>query len=136
MRYGRYYSTGSRQAAVPAFQVQRDEDFSRTSFHRKGLAKTMGPVKALKRVVPRKLHRPLGVLRRWLRRVPPKVGLQKQRLLSDTSLSAMERELLREVSTRIHYNDGMYDGDGVHYFKVGLSAINCINEALEGAGLK
>jgi len=30
----------------------------------------------------------------------------------------------------------MYDGDGVHYFKVGLSAISCINEALEGAGLK
>jgi SAM-dependent methyltransferase len=30
----------------------------------------------------------------------------------------------------------MYDGDGVHYFKVGLSAISCIDEAIEGAGLK
>jgi SAM-dependent methyltransferase len=30
----------------------------------------------------------------------------------------------------------MYNEDGVHYYKVGLSAISCIDEALERAGLK
>src|SRR6185295_15938806 len=89
----------------------------------------------LKRVVPRSLHRPLGVTRRWLRTIPPQVQLQKYRLLRDPSLSASERDLLDKVSTRIYYNDGMYNGDGAHYFKVGLSAISCINEAVSAAGL-
>ena len=40
-----------------------------------------------------------------------------------------------KVSSRIYYNDGMYDGDGAHYYKVGLSAIHCIDEALERAKL-
>lgn len=44
--------------------------------------------------------------------------------------------LLTNVSSRIYYNDGMYQGYGAHYFKVGLSAIHCIDEALERAGLK
>jgi SAM-dependent methyltransferase len=86
--------------------------------------------------VPRTLHPYLGNARRWLRALPPQVQLQKRQLLSDPSLSENERELLSRVSTRIYYNDGMYDGDGVHYFKVGLSAISCINEAIECAGLK
>ena len=93
-------------------------------------------VKTLKRVVPRRLHRQLGVTRRWLRTIPPQTELQKQRLLSDPSLSQSERELLSKVSSRIYYNDGMYDGDGRHYYKVGLSAISCINEAVARAGLK
>ena len=49
-------------------------------------------VKTLKRVVPRKLHRHLGVTRRWLRTIPPQVRLQKEQLLSDPSLSDGERE--------------------------------------------
>jgi len=93
-------------------------------------------VQRLKRVVPRTLWPYLGAVRRFVRTVPPRLSRNKQRLLSDASLSESERALLNRVSTRIHYNDGMYDGDGVHYFKVGLSAIGCINEALEGAGLK
>ena len=93
-------------------------------------------VNTLKRIVPRPLWPYLGATRRWLRTVPPRVQLQKQRLLSDPSLSETERELLSKVSTRIYYNDGMYDGDGVHYFKVGLSAISCINEAIACADLK
>jgi SAM-dependent methyltransferase len=96
----------------------------------------MGLVKTLKRVVPRRLHRPLGVSRRWLRTIPPRTEIQKQRLLSDPSLSKSERELLSKVSSRIYYKDGMYDGDGAHYYKVGLSAISCINEAVARAGLK
>lgn len=90
----------------------------------------------LKRVVPRPLWPYLGAVRRFVRTVPPRPSRNKQRLLSDASLSEYQRALLHRVSSRIHYNDGMYDGDGVHYFKVGLSAISCINEALEGAGLK
>jgi SAM-dependent methyltransferase len=92
-------------------------------------------VQTLKRVVPSALWPYLGAVRRWVRSVPPRPLINKRRLLSDGSLSEAERELLNKVSNRIYYNDGMYDGDGVHYFKVGLSAISCINEALEGAGL-
>ena len=93
-------------------------------------------VQRLKRVVPRPLWPYLGAVRRWVRTVPPRPCRNKQRLLSDASLSEYERALLQRVSSRIYYNDGMYDGHGVHYFKVGLSAISCINEALESAGLK
>jgi SAM-dependent methyltransferase len=92
-------------------------------------------VKTLKRVVPRKLHAPLGSARRRLQRIPLRVELQKRRLLSDPSLSAAERDLLRNVSSRIYHTDGMYHGDGAHYFKVGLSAIACIDEVLAAAGL-
>ncbi len=96
----------------------------------------MGYVTSLKRVVPRKLWPYLGVVRRRLRTLPPQVYLQKQRLLTDPALSASERELVSKVSTKIYHSDGMYNGDGVHYFKVGLSAIACIDEAIESAGLK
>ena len=90
----------------------------------------------LKRIVPRAFWPYLGATRRWLRTIPPQVQLQKRQLLSDPSFSASERELLGKVSTRIYYNDGMYHGDGAHYFKVGLSAISCINEAIASADLK
>lgn len=96
----------------------------------------MGLVKTLKGAVPKKLHPPLGVVRRWLRTIPPQVQLQKQRLLSDPSLSASGRALLSKVSARIYYGDTMYDGDGAHYYKVGLSAISCIDEAIDSASLK
>jgi len=95
----------------------------------------MNFVNALKRVVPKRFWPYLGVTRRWLRTIPPQVQLQKRRLLSDPSISASERVLLNHVSSQIYFNDGMYNGDGVHYFKVGLSAIRCINEALKAAGL-
>ena len=93
-------------------------------------------VQRLKRIVPRPFWPYLGAVRRFVRTVPPRPSRNKQRLLSDASLSEYERALLYSVSSRIHYNDGMYDGDGVHYFNVGLAAISCINEALEGAGPK
>lgn len=90
---------------------------------------------SLKRLVPQPLWPYLGAARRWVRAIPPRPLLQKQRLLSDPTLTERERELLAKVSSRIYYNDGMYDGDGAHYYKVGLSAIYCIDDALERAKL-
>jgi SAM-dependent methyltransferase len=92
-------------------------------------------IQKIKRVVPRPLRPYLGALRRWVRSMPPRPRLQKQRLLSDPSLSETERELLNKVSGKIYFNDTMYDGDGAHYFKVGLSAIRCIDSALTQAKL-
>lgn len=96
----------------------------------------MDHVKALKRVVPRALWPYLGNIRRWVRAIPPRPLLFKKRLLADPSLTASERELLSKVSSRIYFRDGMYNEDGGHYFKVGLSAIQCIDEAVERAKLK
>jgi SAM-dependent methyltransferase len=76
------------------------------------------------------------VTRRWLRTIPLRVERQKRRLLSDPSLSPGERDLLRGVSSRVYLGDGMYHGDGVHYFRVGLSAIAGIDEALANARLQ
>jgi SAM-dependent methyltransferase len=56
-------------------------------------------------------------------------------LLNDPTLSDKERKLLNQVETRISPGDGMYTGNGAHYFKVGLSAIDCIEAAIDAAGL-
>jgi len=90
----------------------------------------------LKRVVPRGLHPSLGAARRLVRSLPPRTAAQKVRLLQDPTLDPGERELLRRASSRVHYEDGMYKGDGAHYFKVGLSALRCIDEAVASAGLR
>ena len=95
----------------------------------------MGFVKTLKRVVPRLFWPYLGAVRRWVECVPPRPRLHKQRLLSDPSLNEIERELLKQVSSRIYYKHGMYNEDGAHYYKVGLSAIRCIEETLQQAQL-
>lgn len=92
----------------------------------------MDKAKAFKRVVPSPLWPYLGALRRFVRAVPLRTRLQKKRLLSDPTLTEAERALLAKVSSRIYPGDGMYHGDGTHYFKVGLSAIRCIDEALAG----
>ena len=89
----------------------------------------------IKRVVPGPLRPYLGALRRFIRSMPPCSRLQKQRLLSDPSLTATERELLSKVSGKIYFNDTMYDGNGAHYHKVGLSAIRGIDEAVAQANL-
>ncbi len=96
----------------------------------------MNYVKKLKRVVPRPFWPYLGAVRRWVHSVPPRPLLHKKRLLADPSLSGSERELLSKVSNKIYYRDGMYNEDGMHYYKVGLSAIRCINEALAQASLQ
>lgn len=96
----------------------------------------MNHVQAVKRVVPRLLWPYLGAVRRFLGTVPPRTQLQKKKLLSDPTLTERERELLGKASSRVYRGDGMYDGDGEHYFKVGLSAIHCIDQALEQAKLQ
>lgn len=88
----------------------------------------------LKRLVPRALWPYLGAARRFVRTLPPRTQLQKKKLLANSTLTDRERQLLNNVSSRIYPGDGMYHGDGAHYFKVGLSAIQCIDEALAAAG--
>jgi len=82
-----------------------------------------------------KMRRRLGDVRRRLRARPSRTRRQKESLLTDASLPPRERDLLSLIESRISPNDGMYKGDGNHYFKVGLSAINCIDKAIAAAGL-
>ncbi len=92
-------------------------------------------VQKLKRAVPRSLWPYLGAVRRYAMIRSRRPALQKQRLLSDPALTNTERDLLASVSPKIYFNDTMYAGNGEHYFKVGLSAIHCIDEALAQAKL-
>ncbi len=77
----------------------------------------------------------LGAVRRRLRSLPARTDRQKLELLKDPELGMKERELLAKVESRISPGDGMYSGNGAHYFKVGLSAIRCIDSALVAARL-
>jgi SAM-dependent methyltransferase len=95
----------------------------------------MDYIHKLKVLLPRSLHPRLGAARRRLRTLPERTRRQKQRLLDDPALEAKERELLKQVESRISPGDGMYTGDGAHYFKVGLSAIRSIEEAIDAAQL-
>ena len=87
----------------------------------------------LKELLPRPLRRRLGATRRWLRARPRRTQRQKEALLASGTLTPAEHELLSRVESLISYEDGMYKGDGAHYFNVGLSAIRCIDEALNAA---
>ena len=87
----------------------------------------------LKEVLPRRLRRRLGAARRWLRARPPRTRRQKRALLTASALTPAERALLDKVESRISYEDGMYKGDGAHYFGVGLDAVRRIAEALAAA---
>ena len=87
----------------------------------------------LKELLPRGVRRRLGATRRWLRARPARTHRQKEQLLAANSLGVAERDLLARVESRISYEDGMYKGDGAHYFRVGLDAIRCIEEALAAA---
>ena len=74
-------------------------------------------------------------MRRRVRALAVRTEGQKRRLLADETLAATERELLRGVESRISPRDTMYAGDGAHYFKVGLSAMRAVEEAVGAAGL-
>ncbi len=95
----------------------------------------MNHIEKLKRVTPKGIHSHLGEARRRLRTLPARTRRQKQRLLDDPAMETKERELLKQVETRISAGDGMYTGDGAHYYKVGLSAIRSIEEAIDVAQL-
>lgn len=69
---------------------------------------------------------------RWRRRAlatPARVRCGARRL--ERRLDPRERELLERVDKRIHFTDAMYLGDVEHYFAVGLSALACIEAALD-----
>ena len=85
--------------------------------------------------IKKKIRRRLGDVRRRLRARPSRTQRQKELLLKDACLQPRERDLLGLIDSRISPHDGMYKGDGDHYFKVGLSAINCIDKAMAAAGL-
>ena len=87
-------------------------------------------VDRFKSVLPTRVRRPLGVTRRWLRSLPSRTLRQKMQLLKSNRLTPDEFDLLAKIDSRISYEDGMYAGNGDHYFRVGLSAIQCINQAL------
>jgi SAM-dependent methyltransferase len=90
----------------------------------------------LKHILPRSLRARLGALRRGARSLSFRTAGQKRRLLADDALlAAPERELLRQVESRISPRDTMYTGDGAHYFKVGLSAMRALEEAVRRAEL-
>lgn len=56
----------------------------------------------------------------------------KKKLLLSNVLSDEDKALLNKVSLRIHRNDGMYmPATARHYLSVGLSAIRCIENALD-----
>lgn len=87
----------------------------------------------LKELLPHPLRRRLGATQRWLRARPQRTERQKEALLASGTLTPAEHELLSRVSSLISYEDGMYKGDGAHYFNVGLSAIRCIDDARRAA---
>ncbi len=82
------------------------------------------------------MRRRLGAVQRWARARPNRTRRQKEQLLASAALGAADRALLSKVDSRISYADGMYKGDGAHYFNVGLSALHCIEDALQAAHLE
>ena len=96
----------------------------------------MNLVRTFKRAVPKPFWPYLGAIRRRALARSVRTRRQKERLLVDPLLSETDRALLEKVSSRIYYRDGMFHSDGTHYFKVGLSAIGCIDETLASAGLQ
>ena len=87
----------------------------------------------VRKLVPAKLRPRLGSLRRRVRAHPLLVESHRQRLLEGPSLAPGRAALLREVSTRVHPDDGMYAGEGTRYFTAGLSAVDCVDEVLRRA---
>jgi SAM-dependent methyltransferase len=97
--------------------------------------KAMSNGDSLRQIIPRPLRARLGTVRRRLRALSFRTEKQKQRLLARETFPATERELLESVESRISPRDTMYAGDGAHYFKVGLSALRSVEEALQEAKL-
>jgi SAM-dependent methyltransferase len=65
-----------------------------------------------------------------------RIAFEKRQLLkSPHRYEPQDFELLKNVSVSISALDGMYAGNTNHYLNVGLSAIHCINEALNQRSL-
>jgi 2-polyprenyl-3-methyl-5-hydroxy-6-metoxy-1,4-benzoquinol methylase len=86
-------------------------------------------------MLPESVRRPLGAVKRQLWTMPLRTRWRKAKLLSANSLNPAQLALLTKTESRISPKDDMLvEGDVDHYFKAGLSAIGCIEEALQQAG--
>ncbi len=90
----------------------------------------MGFAQNLRPFVPETLRPTLAALyHRWrARRSYAEAG--KRVLIQSLPHDSKEVRILQKTSSRIHPDDGMYLGDPVHYFGVGLSAERCLIDAL------
>lgn len=57
-------------------------------------------------------------------------------VMLNPNLSERDRDLVAKVNKQVSVNDGMYGGNGVHYLRVGLSAIHCIEKAMQIAQIE
>jgi SAM-dependent methyltransferase len=55
---------------------------------------------------------------------------EKEKLMLEYPQESLEFNLIKKVKSTISKKDGMYLGDATHYFKVGLSAIRCIDDSI------
>jgi len=90
----------------------------------------------LRSYLPAQLRPHLGALRRMIVAHPLRVAAQKRRLIENPTLRPGQSELLHRVNAQIHFRDGMYTGDGANYFLAGLSALDCVEEALRQVGTR
>ena len=83
-------------------------------------------------LIPKKIIRPVYNLGRTLVFTEKHFRTKEAELLERKSLlTASEKEELRSMSCRISNQDMMYQGNMMHYFKIGFSAIQCIEEVLK-----
>lgn len=72
-----------------------------------------------------------------LKKRPDNFIAAKKELLSSGKLNNNEKDLIKKVSLSIHPSDGMYVAPAAaHYLGVGLSAIRCIQTAIEKSNKK
>jgi SAM-dependent methyltransferase len=67
-------------------------------------------------------------------RLPWRARRAKRVLLAPGSLTRAERRTLERVSVRVSPRDAMYGSGGSQYWRVGLSALRCVEQALAEAG--
>jgi SAM-dependent methyltransferase len=61
------------------------------------------------------------------------LSTEKEKLMLDYQQESLEFNLLKNVNSTISKKDDRYAGNAAHYFKVGLSAIQCIDDSLNSA---
>jgi SAM-dependent methyltransferase len=58
------------------------------------------------------------------------LNTEKENLMLEYPQESLAYDLLRKVKSTISKEDDMYEGNPDHYFKVGLSAIQCIGDSI------
>lgn len=58
----------------------------------------------------------------------------RKRLLGSPDYTAADKAVIGHVNLRIHPEDRMYHGDGMHYLESGYSGLRCIETSLRAAG--